>query len=100
MNFLEPFPEIELDTLISPLIVASFLGRYDVVRLLLENPSIDIDFSSEDTGQTPLTSACMTGNYEIVKMLVIFLYNLIKIFYLIRLDILCYLDKFSYHSYI
>jgi len=31
---------------------------------------IDIDMASSDIGHTPLTVACLTGNYEIVKLLI------------------------------
>jgi len=32
---------------------------------LLINPTVDIDIATEETGHTPLTIACMTGNYEV-----------------------------------
>lgn len=70
INFLESFPEIELDEKISPLILASYLARFDLVKMMLENNSLDIDQASESIGHTPLTVACITGNYEIVKLLV------------------------------
>ena len=31
---------------------------------------IDIDMASSDIGHTPLTVACITGNYEILKLLI------------------------------
>ena len=69
INFLLEYPDLSFDREITPLILACFLGRIDCVRLLLENPHIDIDLASEDSGYTPLCVACLTGNYEIVKML-------------------------------
>lgn len=69
MNFLEPFSEAEIDTRITPLICACFYGRNEIVKLLLENLQIDIDQSSEEAGHSPLTIACMTGNYEILRIL-------------------------------
>ncbi len=70
LNFLETLSEIEIDTKITPLICASYLGRYDIVKMILENPNIDIDQESSEIGHTPLTAACITGNYEIIKMLI------------------------------
>lgn len=43
MNFLESFPEIDLDEKMSPLILASYLARFDVVKMILDNPTLDID---------------------------------------------------------
>lgn len=48
MNYLEKFPDIDIDKEISPLIAASYLGRVDIVKLLLQNKKIDVDFSSND----------------------------------------------------
>ena len=31
---------------------------------------MDIDLSSRDSGHTALTTACITGNYEIIKLLI------------------------------
>lgn len=69
MNFLEPFMEADIDSKITPLICACYYGRNDIVKLLLENESIDIDMNSEEAGHTPLTISCMTGNYEILRIL-------------------------------
>lgn len=35
INYLEPYSEIEVDTKISPLICACYLGRLEIVKLLL-----------------------------------------------------------------
>ena len=69
MNFLEVFPEADIDVRITPLICACYYGRNDIVKMLLENESIDIDMGSEEAGHTPLTISCMTGNYEILRIL-------------------------------
>ena len=50
LNYLEAFNEIEVDSKISPLICACYLGRIDIVRFLLMNESIDVDLASEDSG--------------------------------------------------
>lgn len=69
MNYLEKFADIDIDTSVSPLIAASYLGRVDIVKLLLTNPTIDIDFATEEVKHTPLTVACLSGNFEILKIL-------------------------------
>ncbi|CAD8083796.1 unnamed protein product [Paramecium sonneborni] len=69
INFLEQFNEIEVDQKISPLICACYLGRLEIVKLLLSNQQVDVDLASMDSGQTPLSIAAMTGNYEILKIL-------------------------------
>jgi len=46
------------------------LGRLEIVKLLLQNECIDADLGSEESGQTPLTISALTGNYEIMKLLV------------------------------
>lgn len=70
LNCLEPLSEIELDQFISPLICACHLGRYEIVKYILENESIDLDLASKTIGHTPLTISCLAGNYEIVKLLI------------------------------
>lgn len=50
LNFLEHFNEIEFDMRISPLICAAYLGRLEIVKLILSNGSIDVDLASEDSG--------------------------------------------------
>lgn len=50
INYVEPYTELEIDIKISPLICACFLGRMEIVRLILQNESIDVDLASEDSG--------------------------------------------------
>lgn len=69
MNFLEAFTEADIDAKITPLVCACYYGRNDIVKMLLENETIDIDMSTEEAGHTPLTISCMTGNYEILRLL-------------------------------
>jgi ankyrin repeat protein len=52
----------------SQLILASFLDRAEIVKLLLAVPGININLQNED-GNTALITACMKGNAEIVKLL-------------------------------
>lgn len=70
LNCLDPFQEIELDQLISPLICACHLGRIEIVKYMMENERLDLDMASQTIGHTPLTAACLTGNFEIMKLLV------------------------------
>eukprot|EP01016_Furgasonia_blochmanni_P034527 TRINITY_DN3738_c0_g1_i7.p1 TRINITY_DN3738_c0_g1~~TRINITY_DN3738_c0_g1_i7.p1 ORF type:complete len:331 (+),score=41.70 TRINITY_DN3738_c0_g1_i7:138-1130(+) len=69
MNFLVEFDEVEIDTKITPLICACYFGRSDIVKMLLSNPTIDVDLATDESGFTPLCIACVTANYEIVKLL-------------------------------
>ncbi|KRX00506.1 Ankyrin repeat-containing domain [Pseudocohnilembus persalinus] len=69
LNFTEEFSQVPIDLQISPLILAAFLGKTDIVKLLLQNNQLDIDFSSETGRFTPLMVACMQGYYEIVQIL-------------------------------
>ncbi|XP_063397223.1 uncharacterized protein LOC134681515 [Mytilus trossulus] len=51
----------------SPLHIACFMGRIDIVRCLLDN-NADINITKED-GTTPLSYACEVGHTDVVKML-------------------------------
>lgn len=46
LNWLEAHPKTDLDELISPLTCAAFLGRLQVLELLLESPTIDLEFTT------------------------------------------------------
>jgi hypothetical protein len=46
VNFVESYSEIEVDSKISPLICACFLGRLEIVKMLLQNESVDVDLAS------------------------------------------------------
>ncbi|CAG2188838.1 unnamed protein product [Mytilus edulis] len=51
----------------SPLQIACFMGRVDIVRCLLDH-NADINMTKED-GTTPLSYACEVGHEDIVKIL-------------------------------
>ena len=51
----------------TPLNIAAYRGHIDVVRLLLQQPNIDITIADEDG--TPKQSAQKRGHTEIVKLL-------------------------------
>ncbi|KAL4435673.1 hypothetical protein ABPG74_018224 [Tetrahymena malaccensis] len=70
LNFLEEFKHIPLDNRISPLILACYLGRSEIVKTLCINTSINIDLGSDDIGFTALSAACMSGFYEIAEFLI------------------------------
>ena len=70
LNYLASHPDTDLDDKISPLAQAAFLGRHEIVLKILENPTVNIDFSTEETGLTPLSSAWAAGHYLVVKTLV------------------------------
>eukprot|EP00831_Metopus_contortus_P070986 TRINITY_DN64923_c0_g1_i1.p1 TRINITY_DN64923_c0_g1~~TRINITY_DN64923_c0_g1_i1.p1 ORF type:complete len:223 (-),score=23.15 TRINITY_DN64923_c0_g1_i1:131-799(-) len=53
----------------TPLTVAAFSGRIEIVCYLLENTKIDVDFPTETSKLTPLIVACSSGFYEIVREL-------------------------------
>ena len=69
LNFLEPFDQIELDNKITPLICATSLGRVEFVNIILENDTVDINLATESSGVTPVSVACMAGNYEVLSVL-------------------------------
>lgn len=70
LNFLEEFNELEIDSRVTPLIVASHLGKIEIVKLLLQNENIDINLGSHDLQLTALCVACSAGNYEVVETLI------------------------------
>lgn len=70
LNFLIEHDDTDLDDKVTPLAAASFLGRVEIVNMILQNPMVDIDMPTESTGLTPLTSACCSGHYLVVKTLV------------------------------
>eukprot|EP01017_Pseudomicrothorax_dubius_P049157 TRINITY_DN909_c0_g1_i1.p1 TRINITY_DN909_c0_g1~~TRINITY_DN909_c0_g1_i1.p1 ORF type:complete len:319 (-),score=70.56 TRINITY_DN909_c0_g1_i1:113-1069(-) len=70
LNFLKPFPEVSIDARISPLALATYLGRYEIVAAMLEtNKSLDLDLRTSDSGFTPLMMAAKSANYDILKLL-------------------------------
>jgi hypothetical protein len=69
LNWREPHYKTDLDDRITPLSCAAFLGRLKIAELFLENALIDLDLCTEEHEYTPLSAACMSGNYEVVKLL-------------------------------
>lgn len=42
-----------------------------MIRILLRNKAVDVDLETEQNRQTPLITACICGNYEIVRLLLL-----------------------------
>lgn len=63
------FKDVVLDLKISPLCLACYQGKLELVKLLLTNKTIDINFETYDSNYTALIISCLTGNYEIVNLL-------------------------------
>lgn len=54
----------------TPLCQAAYLGRKRFIEIMLEHFSfIDINLETRENGYTPISSACMAGNYDIVCIL-------------------------------
>ena len=70
LNFAIYFTEVDLDDKITPLVLASYLGRIELVKMCLSNSAIDIDYGSEPNDITALIAACMSSNFEIMKLLI------------------------------
>jgi len=47
--------------------VATEFGRFEFVKLLIQNYKADPDARCGITGYTPLMYACQNGNYELVE---------------------------------
>ena len=69
INWLEPHPKTDLDELVSPLTCAAFLGRTDMVEVLLKNESLDLEMATVENEYTALMAASMAGCLEMVSML-------------------------------
>ena len=70
LNWHEPHSKTNLDQRITPLTQAAFLGRKKFVELMLENIMyLDLNLATSDSGYSPLSAACMAGNYDIVCLL-------------------------------
>lgn len=51
------------------MIYATALGRVEIVKYLLSIQYVDVDLESNEFGHTPLTISCITGNFEILVLL-------------------------------
>jgi ankyrin repeat protein len=69
LNWLEAHPRTDLDELISPLTCAAFLGRFQVLELLLQSPTIDLELTTQENEYSALQVACMGGHLDCVQFL-------------------------------
>lgn len=69
INWLEPHPKTDLDELVTPLTCAAFLGRTELVEVLLQNESLDLELATVENEYTALMAACMAGCLEVVTLL-------------------------------
>ncbi len=71
LNFLFPSSALDLsfDKEISPLLLACYIGKLEVLSYLLTNEQIDINLQSEPEKYSPLMISCYKGYYEIVRIL-------------------------------
>jgi len=60
---------IKFDLKISPLLSACYIGKIEIVWLLLENENIDVDLESSPQKFTALMVSCYKGFYEITRNL-------------------------------
>ena len=58
MNYKTEFDEIFLDNKVTPLTLACFLGKTDIIKLILSSQTIDVDLGTEDCNYTPLIISC------------------------------------------
>lgn len=52
MNFKAEYESVELDQSVTPLVVASFLGRTEIAKLLIDSKVVDINATTETTGKS------------------------------------------------
>ena len=71
LNFLFPTSslDITIDKEISPLILACYIGKLEIITYLLTNEYIDINLQSKPENYSPLIISCYKGYYEIVRIL-------------------------------
>lgn len=69
LNWLEAHPKTDLDERISPLTCAAFLGRLQILELLLESHTIDLEFTTQENEYSALQVACMGGHLDCVQFL-------------------------------
>lgn len=68
LNWHDQHIKTNLDSKITPLTQAAYLGRKRIVEMLLNNFSyLDLNLPTIENQYTPLSAACMSGNCEIVQ---------------------------------
>jgi ankyrin repeat protein len=69
LNFLVEDSDIQFDQKISPLLCACYIGKIEIVQIILENESVDVNLESYPESYTPLMVGCFKGFYEIARIL-------------------------------
>jgi hypothetical protein len=76
LNFNSVFEKIQIDDFISPLILSVvfvleqvYMGERSIVSYLLRQKNVDIDFQSEPLQYSALQVSTMTGNFEMLELL-------------------------------
>jgi ankyrin repeat protein len=69
LNWFYEHAKSDLDEKITPLTQAAYLGRREIVEILLDSyQNLDLNLATKDNGYTPISAACMAGNFEIVNL--------------------------------
>lgn len=69
LNWFYEHAKSDLDEKITPLTQAAYLGRREIVEILLDSyTNLDLNLATKDNGYTPISAACMAGNFEIVNL--------------------------------
>jgi ankyrin repeat protein len=69
LNFVIDDESVKFDQQITPLLAACYIGKTEIVCMLLENETIDVDMQSHPQEFTPLMVSCYKGLYEITRNL-------------------------------
>jgi len=69
LNYLIEDKEVQFDKFVSPLLAACYIGKIEILNLLLANDKIDVNLASKPEGFTPVMVSCFKGYYEFVRIL-------------------------------
>lgn len=69
LNFLYDKSKVVFDKQLSPLLVACYIGKVEIIQILFTNDQLNVNFPSFGEGYTPLMVALYKGFYEITKFL-------------------------------
>ena len=70
LNWHEQHIKTNLDLKITPLTQAAYLGRKQIIELMLDNyMHLDLNLPTIDNGYSPVAAACMSGHFDIVSLL-------------------------------
>ena len=70
LNWHDQHVQTNLDAKITPLTQAAYLGRKEMIQLMLENYTfLDLNLATIDQQYSPISAACMAGHFDIVCIL-------------------------------